>query len=163
MYHLISKYPYQMKLKNKKEKKKDKSFPGRVKFYADENIDIGLIQYLRKVHKVNITSALEMGFHSREDHFHFQEAKRQKRFLLTCDKDFLNHSRFPFNQMLGAVILDVPSGFPGLGWMSWWLEEHIVPSGKEIRGTKIVLHAESIDIYFIDETGKIEKQIIQLS
>ena len=153
MYNLFS----------KKDKNKGEPLPGRIKLYADENIAIRLIQYLRKIHKVNITSAIEMGFQRREDHFHFQEAKRQKRFLVTCDKDFLNHSKFPFNQMLGIVILDIPSEFPGLGWMSWWLEEHIVPSGKEIIGTKIVLHAESIDIYFIDKTGKIEKQIIRLS
>jgi len=98
-------------------KKQSKPLPGRIKFYADENVDADFIQFLRVKHKINITTAVEMGFSGRGDSFHFQEAKRQKRFLLTCDKDFLNHKEFPFNQMLGVVILDIPQEPPGIGWM----------------------------------------------
>ena len=68
----------------------------------------GLIEYLRTAHGVNIASARELGYTARDDEFQFREAKRQRRFLLTCDKDFLNHSAFPFHQMVGVVILDVP-------------------------------------------------------
>jgi hypothetical protein len=74
--------------------------PGRVKFYADENIPEKLIVYLREKHRVNITSAQEMGFRGRDDEFHFAEARRQGRFLLTCDRDFLDHRRFPFRGWL---------------------------------------------------------------
>ena len=142
--------------KQKSERKRGHS--GRVKFYADENVHEGLIEYLRTAHAVNITSARELGYTARDDEFQFREAKRQKRFLLTCDKDFLNHSAFPFLQMVGVVILDVPQEHPGIGWMSLWLETEIVPSGRGIAGTKIVVHRDSFDIYFVDDTGKIQKQ-----
>jgi hypothetical protein len=128
-------------------KKKQSPLLGKIKFYADENVDIALINHLREDYKVNITTALEAGFAGRNDDFHYKEAKRQKRFLLTCDSDFLNHRRFPFNKMMGIVILDVPRQGPSLGFISLWLTEHIVPSGKEIHGTKIVIHTDSIDIY----------------
>jgi len=141
-------------------KKKKYYSPGRVKFYADENIDMGLVDYLREKHKVNIKTANEMGFSGRDDEFHFAEAKRQKRFLLTCDSDFLNHSKFPFKEMVGIVILDVPQQMPGLGWMALWLESEIVPSGKEIYGTKIVRHEQRLDVYWMDETGKVSKETL---
>lgn len=144
-------------------KSKKRGRPGRIKLYADENVDMALIKYLRSAHMVKITTAVEMGFHRRDDKFHFQQAKKQGRFLLTCDKDFLNHSKFPFNQMVGVVILNVPPAFPGLGWMSVLLEEHIVPSGKEIHGTKIVLRAGICEIYSVDESGKVQKQVLALT
>ena len=144
-------------------KSKNRGRPGRIKLYADKNVGMALIRYLRSAHKVKITTAVEMGFHGRDDKFHFQQAKKQGRFLLTCDKDFLNHSKFPFNQMVGVVVLDVPPEFPGLGWMSVLLEEHIVPSGKEIYGTKILLRAGICEIYSVDESGKVQKQVLALT
>ena len=148
---------------SKQKNKTNKFYPGRIKFYADEDVDMRLIRYLRDKHKINIATAIEKGFTSRDDKFHFQEAKRQGRFLLTCDKGYLNHRKFPFNQMLGIVILDIPPKFPGLGYMSLWLEREIVPSGKEIIGVKVVIHADSFDFYFIDDTCKIIKQIVSLT
>jgi hypothetical protein len=85
-------------------KKKQSPLLGKINFYADENVDIALLEHLRADYKVNITTALEDGFLGRDDDFHYKEAKRQKRFLLTCDKDFLNHTQFSFNQMMGVVI-----------------------------------------------------------
>jgi len=142
-------------------KKQAETLPGRVKFYADENVDMDFINYLRENFKINITSAIELGFSWRDDIFHFQEAKRQKRFLLTCDKDYLNHSRFPFNQMFGVVILDIPPEAPGIGWMAVAIQKEIVPSGKNINHTKIVIHGGTLDIYWMDKTGKVQKQILQ--
>lgn len=134
---------------------------GRVKFYADEDIDMALIHYLRSKHKISIVTASELGYQGRDDEFHFQEAYRQKRFLLTRDRHYLDHSRFPFNQMLGVVILDIPPEPPGLGWMAIWLQTEIVPSGKGIRGTKIVLRSSSAQLYFMDQ-GQVLCQTLPL-
>jgi hypothetical protein len=144
-------------------KKNANYFRGRVKFYADENIDIALVRHLRTKIKVNITSALELGFGGRGDSFHFQEAKRSKRFLLTCDKDFLNNIKFPLNHCFGVVILDIPQRFPGVGWMVVWLKEYIIGSSKQIYGTKIVLHEKTMDVHYIDETGRFQKDILWLT
>jgi predicted nuclease of predicted toxin-antitoxin system len=127
-----------------------------VKFYADENIDIALVRYLRHDHSANIQSAVELGLSGRDDSFHFQEARRRNRFLLTHDKDFLNHSLFPFQGLTGVVILDTPS----VGYSAYWLYEHILPSGKNIVGTKIVIHAHTIDVHWRDETGSMKKQTL---
>ncbi len=145
-------------MRQQRKKRTAESLPSRIKFYADEDVEIHLVNFLRQRHKLNITTAAELGFTGRDDRFHFQEAKRQGRFLLTCDKDFLNHSQFPFNQMVGVVILDIPSERPGVGWTIVALEREIVPSGKHIHGTKIVIHAGNFDIYWRDETGKVQKQ-----
>lgn len=147
-------------MRRKKGNKKN-TLTGRVKFYADEDVPMQLIKYIRNRHRVNITSAVEMGFTGRDDMFQFQEAKHQHRFLLTCDKGFLNHSKYPFKQMLGIVILDIPPEPPGLGWMSMWLESEIVPSGKEVLGTKIVIHTNTFEVHFVNDSGKIEKQVLR--
>lgn len=135
---------------------------GRIKFYADENVDLGLIRYLREKHKVNIVAAVEQKLTGREDDFHFQEAQRRGRWLLTNDRDFLDHRRFPLHSAGGIVILNPPRESPGIGWSSLWLEEHIVPSGTGIAGTKIVVYGETAEIHHRDETGRIRRQILSL-
>jgi hypothetical protein len=82
--------------------------------------------------------------------------------LLTCDKDFLNHSKFPFNQCGGIIILDIPSKFTGVGWMVVWLKNYIINYRNDIYGTKIVLHERSLDSYYFDLSGKIVKEIFAL-
>lgn len=135
---------------------------GRIKFYADENVDLRLIRHLRDRYNVNIVAAVEKHFTGRDDAFHYQEAKRRHRWLLTNDRDFLVHQRFPFDQTTGIVILNPPQKSPGLGWSSLWLKDHIVPSGAEITGTKIVVYAETAEIYWRDVTGKIRRQVLRL-
>jgi len=138
--------------------KKIKDQPGRIKFYADENVDSALIKALKHFYKVNIKTALELGCSGRDDNFHFNEAKRLERFLLTTDMDFLDHRKFPFKQTFGVVVLNGIKNSRDLGYMSWWLTEHVVPSKKEIIGTKIIIYRDHLEIYFRDETGKVKKQ-----
>lgn len=145
----------------KKRKTAAKSL-GKLKIYADENIETIFNCIFKSEAKVNIISAVELGYKGRDDEFHFKEAKRKNRFLLTCDHDFLNHNKFKFNQMIGVVILDVPKEPPSWGWMSLWLTTHIVPSGKELNGTKILLHALTLDLFYMDETNKVKKETFNL-
>ncbi len=51
---------------------------GKVKIYADENVEKFIVEYLRD-ERFSIDSALELGFASRDDEFHLQEAKKRKR------------------------------------------------------------------------------------
>ena len=131
---------------------------GKTKIYADENIDSELIYSLREKYKINIITADELGFKGRDDDFQFKQAYKLKRFLLTCDWDFLDHKKFPFNQMIGIIILDIPNSFPGIGYIHVLLTNEVFPSGKEIEGTKIVVHKDTLDIHYMNESGKFTKQ-----
>lgn len=142
----------------KKRNIKNKNHPARIKFYADENVDFALIQSLRHFHKVNVKTAVELGYSGRDDYFHFCKAKRLGRFLLTSDRDFLDHIKFPLKQTYGIVILNGIKESLDLGYMSLWLTEYIVQSKKEIEGTKIVVYKDHLEIYSLDETGKVVKQ-----
>ena len=124
---------------------------------------MALVFSLRHHYKVNIKTAVEMGYFGRDDTFQFHEAKRRGRFLLTSDMGFLKHRDFPFNQMLGVVILDISQEPLGLGYIHLWLTKEIVPSGKGIEGTKIVVHTHTLDVYWLNKEGKICKQVLPLS
>ena len=82
-------------------------FPGKIKLYADENIRFGIVQVLR-MQGINILHACEVGLVNRDDNTHFQYAKKTGRWLLTTDRDFLNHTLYPFEQVKGIAI--VPGG-----------------------------------------------------
>ncbi len=70
-----------------------------IKENADENIIYGIVLVLR-LQGINIKHACEVNMANRDDQDHFQYAKR-------TDRDFLNHSVFPFEQIKGKFPLYV--------------------------------------------------------
>lgn len=126
----------------------------RMKLYADENIDHAFVEHLREIYKVNIISALEIGYVGKDDQFHFQEAKRKGRFLLTSDRDFMNYATYPFDKAKGVILLDFPKQSIGAGWLSLWLTEELVPSGGNLERTLVVVHQDSIRIHYISSEGR---------
>lgn len=127
---------------------------GKTRFFADENIDSAIVDYLRdKGYKVEF--AAELGFKGKHDSFHLQEATRRKCALLTSDSDFLDNKRFPFHSIKKTTVIVLKTNSsstsnPSLGFAMMALEESVAKSGNknllglkiEISGLRVVLHAE---------------------
>ena len=56
-----------------------------MRFYLDEHLPLGEVsrRLRRKGH--SCTHAIQLGFRGRDDHFHYQFARAEKRVLLTQD------------------------------------------------------------------------------
>jgi len=139
---------------------KEKS--GKIRLYADENIEYSLITYLEDK-KINVVSAKKLGHKGRDDDFQFKQAYKLKRFLLTCDQDFLNNKLFRFSNMVGVVVLDFPKTLPGTDHVLQLLTDEVIPSGKQIEGTKILIKPNSVDIFFVNKVGFVDKQTFNYS
>lgn len=125
---------------------------GKCKFYADENIEEYLIDYLRD-RGYKVVSARELGFNGREDKFHLQQARKEKAVLLTKDDDYLDDSMFPYSQLKDTAIIVFStkdsSGSIDFGYALNNLLSEIGSSGNkniyglklELKGPKIVFHA----------------------
>lgn len=133
-------------------------YVGKIKLYADENIRYGIVKVLR-LQGINIKHASEVGLINKDDSTHFQYAKETNRWLLTTDRHFLNHNKFPFEQIKGIVI--VPDAGEDLiaGQIIYWLKYELVPSGKGINNCKVVFRKDNVLFYF-REKGKIYTQKI---
>lgn len=59
-----------------------------MKIYADENIESSVIEGLRR-RRIEVISALELGYLSKPDDFHIKKASEMKAIILTHDIDFL--------------------------------------------------------------------------
>ena len=126
---------------------------GRARFYADENVDQDLITWLRG-RKFRVQCAQALGSKGRDDRFHLQEAARRKCVLLTNDRDYLDHSAFPFSEIKRTAIIvlgtQYKAGSVEFGYMLLALQTEIAVSGTknlwglkvELRGPRIVFHAE---------------------
>lgn len=78
----------------------------RAKFYADEDVDDSIVYVLR--HKgYDVKSARERGLVRHADDFHFKRAAKLKCVLLSHDRDYLDHDRFPLSRTWGVCIVDV--------------------------------------------------------
>ncbi len=59
-----------------------------MKIYADENIERSIIDGLRR-RKVEVVSAMELGYLGKPDEFHIKKSSEIKAVILTHDIDFL--------------------------------------------------------------------------
>src|SRR3972149_7802901 len=59
-----------------------------MKIYADENIERSIIEGLRR-RKIEVVSAIELGYEGKTDEFHIQKASEIIAVILTHDFDFL--------------------------------------------------------------------------
>jgi predicted nuclease of predicted toxin-antitoxin system len=141
---------------NNNESYMKKEYAGKIKLYADENIRLGIVLALR-LQGINIKHSSEVNLINRDDQDHFQYAKKTKRWLLTTDKDFLNHNIFPFEQIKGIIIVPDTGNDLIAGKIMAWIKLELVPSGKGINNCKIELKENSAIFHFRME-GKIYTQ-----
>lgn len=137
-----------------------KDYAGKIKLYADENIRYGIVLALR-LQGVNIKHSREVGLTTKDDQVHFQYARKTNRWLLTIDKGFLNHNKYPFEQTKGIVIVPDTSKDLVAGKIMAWLKYELVPSGKDIDNCKVELRKDSAVFHFRRE-GRIYTKKINL-
>ena len=134
-------------------KKTKTKFPGKIKLYADENIRFGIVKVLR-MQGINVRHACEVGLVNRDDKTHFQYAKKTGRWLLTTDRDFLNHTLYPFEQVKGIAIVPDTGDDMTAGYILAWLKLELVPSGKRIDNCKVEFTVDNVIFHFKRE-GKV--------
>lgn len=124
-----------------------KDYAGKIKLYADENIRYEIVLALRS-QGVNIKHSREVGLTTKDDQVHFQYAKKTNRWLLTIDKGFLNHNKYPFEQIKGIAIVPDTGKDLVAGKIMAWLKYELVPSGKDIDNCKVELRKDSAVFHF---------------
>jgi hypothetical protein len=128
----------------------------KARLYADEDIEDEVVQAI-KDRGVNISSVHERGEQGKPDEVHLATARREHRFLLTKDKDFLDDRRFPL-QRQGPGIIYLHGSFraedPYWGTVANLLI-YIVPYSQIYEGAKIQLSEKHMTFRYIDYEGKI--------
>lgn len=78
-----------------------------MRFYLDEHMPLDEVsrRLQRKGH--GCKHAIQLGFRGRDDHFHYQFARAEKRILLTQDIDFADPRKYPYRKHPGVIILDI--------------------------------------------------------
>lgn len=121
-----------------------KVISGRTRFYADEDVNMAIILWLRS-RGYHVDAAVDFGFSGRDDAFHLSEASRRKAVLLTSDRDFLDDRKFSFSALKNTAIVVMATEWNNdsqlnFGYMLLALEREIAKSGtKNLQGLKIEL------------------------
>jgi len=79
--------------------------PYKWRIYADNNIELALVEFLKKKNFDVLWVGENPAWKHRDDLFHYNHAWRLKRYLLTRDIDFWNDHRFPLQASPGVIII----------------------------------------------------------
>lgn len=132
----------------------------KARFLIDESLDQELVEVLR-VLGWNAVGAMEANLIGKSDEDVIAYAWRERRMLLTKDRDFLDNRRFPEHRNSGIVILpDSPIDAEHFTNAIRQLVHIIAPLSKGYQKTKVDL--TSSDTIVIsrrnNKTGAIERQ-----
>ena len=82
---------------------------GRPRVYADANIPVGTVQFMRTRLKWDVFFVMEHGDLRRAaDEEHFLRAREMRRTLVSLDHDYLDDRRFPPSRTAGVIVLSAP-------------------------------------------------------
>jgi predicted nuclease of predicted toxin-antitoxin system len=128
----------------------------KARLYADEDIEDEVVQAIRDK-GVNISSVRERGERGKPDEVHLATARREHRFLLTKDKDFLDDRRFPL-QKEGPGIIYLHGDFRAEERYAGAVANlliYIVPYSQIYKGAKIQLSEKHMTFRYIDYEGRV--------
>ena len=128
----------------------------KARLYADEGIEEQVVQAIRE-RGVNIASVRERGQRGKPDEVHLATARREHRFLLTKDPDFLDDRRFPL-QKTGPGIIYVHGDFGAAERYVAAIANlliYIVPYSQVYEGAKIGLSEKQMTFRYVNFEGKI--------
>lgn len=82
----------------------------RPRIYADANVPVGLVAYMRTELQWDVLHVLEDDSLRRApDTRHYQLAQQLRRTLITLDRDYLDDRRFPPAETGGVLVIDAPN------------------------------------------------------
>ena len=102
----------------------------KFKFLADENIAFRVVESLR-IEKFDVLSVFEEKLSGASDEKIIKIAKKQKRIILTHDKDFGNLIRQPYQSHSGIILLRLRNQSPRN------VVRHLIPFLKKIKPNRI--------------------------
>jgi predicted nuclease of predicted toxin-antitoxin system len=129
--------------------------PYKWRLYADNNIEREIVEHLREKEKMDVLYVRDdPKLRAQEDPFHYQDARKLGRYLLTHDEDFWNDQQYPLHTCPGLIILpknseSIAKYFPALlrTLMDYY---NPLPEAIHLNEVKIRLTWESITIKMID-------------
>jgi predicted nuclease of predicted toxin-antitoxin system len=126
------------------------------RIYADKNVERNVVQDLRRA-GVDVLWVSEETSLSKQidDSFHYQEARKRQRYLLTHDEDFWDDSKYPLHLSPGVIILShTPE--PDLGALLVRLLRKLLVDYNPLSeplyldGIKVKLSSEGITLRVLD-------------
>jgi hypothetical protein len=82
----------------------------KARFYADENFPALAVEVLRKI-GARVVTVQQVGHRKHPDENHAAYALKHGYILVTCDRDYLDESRFPLIHCPAIAVFDFGSGF----------------------------------------------------
>jgi len=118
-----------------------------MKFIADENIPFSLVRIIRK-QGFDIKVLKEENLTGITDQKLIEISKKEKRVLLTFDKDFCNITEFPLKKHQGIIVLRYKNKHPS----------NVIKKFSALLNSELLKKSEKALMEIFDDYVKIHKQ-----
>jgi Uncharacterized protein conserved in bacteria len=143
----------------------NRQYQKKGKFIIDENLGDTVVKYIRDG-GFNVKGVSELGLQGRCDDDVFNIAYKEKRIILTQDKDFLDNERFPLYRNPGVILIpDCPGKSDLLFKIIAFAVAYVGSLHEVVSGKKFIISENlSISAIFKDkDTGTIVRNRIKLA
>ena len=128
--------------------------PYKWRLYADNNVEQEVVDYLRRRMDVLWVRDNPKLRREQDDSFHYHNAKKLRRYLLTHDEGFWDDTNYPFQSCPGLIILpkkDASSAKLLVHLLQRLIDDyHSLPEPLYLDGFKIKLSFESVTLKGVD-------------
>lgn len=135
----------------------------KIRAYLGKDIPAGVAERVRASLHWNVLSVQEEpDLRSREDAFHYANARKLKRVMFTLDNDFLDDHRFPLRQSPGLYVLSARQDDPddiyaGIVVVNQYLDEAYRRSPTLHLQSKAIVTSEGQRIRFITREREVRE------
>lgn len=133
----------------------------KLRLYGDADLDGVVEDYLRAHKWVNYVGARELGYATRGDDHHYQEAAGRRRALVTHDDGYLA-PRYRVQQTAGIIVIrrgrnrsDVATAFNR--FLLWWWAPALGQERPNLGNMKVELSVDGFHYWMYTEDGQDEE------
>jgi len=123
----------------------------KVKIYADENIPLEGVKFLRaKLHWDVRYACEEENLREKEDLYHHRRARKEGRVLLTRDRGYLDSQWFPFHRSAGIILLEEKNTEKFiyiLSLLSRFIDKILEKNPRYLSSVKLRVSLQGIKVY----------------
>jgi len=138
-----------------------------MRIYVDENLPKKVVFFMENKLRWDVKCViLDDNLQGKKDLYHHRKARKERRILLTRDKDYLDPHWFPLHRTMGIIIVEEKNTkrlIHILKLLSKFLDRAMQENSHYLSSLKIIASLSGVKLSYLGERGDVEEKFYSWS